>query len=270
MATRNSRTVAISQSAAAPKSNKAGAVGKTLDVLERIILGDPAPSAAQISRMLEQPRPTTNRIIANLIRLGFVKRDPVLSQLAAGDRLQRLALSVVAAAAQQGPRHQILQELAADTEETCNVGVVVGGRVRYLDRVEAKWPLALRLEPGSEIPLYCTALGKLLLGLMPEVQREKHLRTMTLRRYTANTITDRDALRSELAVIAEEHVAFDREEYLAGVIGMAVPIAVPKGTPQLAIAVAAPSARLSINALRKDLPALHQASRKLAICYADD
>src|SRR5690606_3359907 len=104
------------------------------------------------------------RILSNLVKLGLLQRDTRLRQLHEGDRLLQLALGVVARAVQRGPRHEILRELAQKISETCNVGMIVGGRVRYIDRVEAQWPLSLRLEPGSELPLHCTAVGKLLLG----------------------------------------------------------------------------------------------------------
>lgn len=252
---------------AASNLNKVGAVGKALDVLDMIIRQSPSPSAAQISAELELPRPTTNRIIGNLIRLDFLQREPERRKVIEGNRILSLALAVVARAAQRGPRRQILRELSAKTEETCNVGIIVGGRVRYIDRVEAKWPLALRLEPGSEIPLHCTALGKLLLSELPEAQREKYLKTMELHRYTSNTITDIDVLEKELKNISKEGVSFDTEEYLSGVIGMAVPIPLEGSHTVLGLAVAAPSARLTVGELRKDMSALHEAAAKLAICY---
>ena len=245
----------------------AGTVFKALAVLEMVFSSSPSPSAAAITDKLEMPRPTTNRIIANLIKLGFLKRDATQRQLVEGERLLQLALSVLVRAAQHGPRHQILRALAERTQETCNVGTVVGGQVRYIDRVEAQWPLSLRLDPGSAVPLHCSALGKVLLGHMSEVQRDKYLRTLELKRYTNNTITDVKTLSKELDRVAERGFSLDNEEYFSGVVGMAVPI--PNGTdePVLALAVAAPSARITVQDLQKDLPDLRDVATKLSLCY---
>jgi len=242
----------------------AGSLGKAFDVLEMAVSTQPPPSAAQITERLGLPRPTVNRILGNLVKLGLLRRDA--RQLHEGDRLLGLALAVVGGAVQRGPRHEILRELSAKISETCNVGMIAGGRVRYIDRVEAQWPLSLRLEPGSELPLHCSAVGKLLLGHLPRAQRDKYLRTMALTRYTPNTITDPARLERELDRIAAEGLSQDNEEYLPGVVGLAVPI--PGGAfPVLALGVAAPSARVTVEDMRRDLPYLREVAAKLALCY---
>src|SRR3546814_11202252 len=94
----------------------------------------------------------------------------------------------------------------------------------YLDRVEAQWPLGLRFEPGSRVPLHCTAIGKMFLSHMPEQQRKEFVQTITLRRYTGNTITDQEALLVELRRNQEAGIATDKQEFMSGVVGGAAPI----------------------------------------------
>jgi DNA-binding IclR family transcriptional regulator len=245
----------------------AGTVFKALAVLEAVIGSSPTPTAAAITERLKMPRPTTNRIIANLIKLGFLKRDVTQRQLVEGERLLQLALSVLVRSAQHGPRHEILRALAQRTQETCNVGTIVGGQIRYVDRVESQWPLSLRLDPGSAVPLHCSALGKVLLGHMPAAQRDKYLSTLPLKRYTDNTITQVEVLAKELDLVARRGFSLDNEEYFSGVVGMAVPILNGDDEPVLAVAVAAPSARFTATELEKDLPDLRDAAAKLALCY---
>lgn len=243
------------------------AVARSLDLLEMVMRAPYPPSAAQISEELKLPRPTANRIIGNLVRMRFLKRDPLQRRLIEGDRLLELALAVLARATQREPGHEILRELSRRTQETCNVGVMVGARVRYLDRVEAHWPLALRLEPGSDIPLHCTALGKLLLAHLPRAQRDRYLRSLELTRHTPHTITEAAALERELERIVAEGCSTDDEEYLPGVIGLAVAIPARESPALLGLAVAAPSARVSVDDLRGHLPLLRDFASRLAACY---
>lgn len=243
------------------------AVSRSLDILEMVMHSSYSPSAAQISEELNLPRPTTNRIIGNLVRMRFLRRDPIQRRLVEGERLLDLALAVLSRATQREPGHAILRELSLRTEETCNVGVMVGGRVRYIDRVESHWPLALRLEPGSDIPLHCTALGKLLLGHLPRAQRDRYLETLELTRYTPHTITDRAMLEQDLDAILEQGFSTDDEEYLSGVIGLAVPVPSREGLPFIGLAVAAPSARASLDELRASVPLLREFAARLADCY---
>ena len=45
-----------------------------------------------------------------------------------------------------------------------------------------------------------------------------------MRRFTGTTLTDAAQLEAELRQIRKEQVSFDREEYLVGVVCMAVPV----------------------------------------------
>ncbi|EKF44512.1 regulatory protein, IclR [Nitratireductor indicus C115] len=245
-----------------------GPLQKSLEVM-RLVVRDPyfSPSVAQIAEALSLPRPTANRIISNLIKLGMLKREPKRSHLIEGDELLDMALSVIINAAHRGPRHDILLQLAEETKETCNVGIIANGRAMYVDRVEATWPLSLRLEAGSQVPLHCSAIGKVLLSQLQSKQQDKYIDTLALQKFTDNTIIDRDELRAELSRVSALGIAFDNEEYLDGVIGMAVPISLGEQKPALALAIAAPSARMKISDLRQHLPSLLSAAERLQLCY---
>lgn len=273
------RVAAARQPASKPKREPAGSdrgtgagsLEKSLNVLEMVVSSTPAPSAAQITDTLALPRPTTNRVISNLVKLDFLKRDARYRQLVAGDRLIRLALRVIEAATQQGPAHEVLRELSSVTKETCNVGTIAGGRIRYVDRVESDWPLSLRLVPGSEVPMHCTAIGKLLLASMPEAQREKFVSSLTLAAHTEHTITSRKTLLHRLDEIAQQGFSLDIQEHLPGVLGIAVPIPNANGSedghPVLALGMAVPTARATPEALQDQLPLLREYAVRLGQCY---
>ncbi|MFD2271288.1 IclR family transcriptional regulator C-terminal domain-containing protein [Undibacterium arcticum] len=62
--------------------------------------------------------------------------------------------------------------------ETCNVSMLDGNAMVYLDRVETPSPLRLNLQPGSHVPLHCTSSGKLLLSQLSRSQRQKNCSAM--------------------------------------------------------------------------------------------
>jgi len=180
-----------------------GAMGKAFSLLETIVSNSNSISMADLVRETGMTKPTAHRIISVLTELGFVERDHDKRGYVEGPRLIQFALSTLAAAAPRGIRHAILRALSEETGETCNFGILSGSEVVYLDRVEAKWPLGLRFESGSQVPAHCTAIGKLLLSQKPEGQLKDLLRTIPLSRYTDRTITDADALAEALAAIRE-------------------------------------------------------------------
>ncbi len=252
---------------AAPAQPGAGTVSKAFQIAQ-FVTSSPRHYATvtEIAEELSLPRPTANRIVSNLIKLGMLKRDGGGQRIIEGDELVRLAGATLQGAASRGPRHEILRQLVLDTRETVNVGTISNGQVVYLDRVEAMWPLAFRLEVGSQVPLHCSALGKLLLAQMGDAQFNKYLAAMDYRPRTANTIRSRSQLEAELARVREEGSAIDNEECFEGVIGIAIPVGTLQ--PSIGLALVAPSSRLTADGLREFLPAMHDAARRLAACYS--
>ena len=85
------------------------------------------------------------------------------------------------------------------------------GRVVYLDRVESHWPLRLHLAPGSQVPIHCTASGKLFLATLPKTRRAALLRATPLDRHAPGTIVDPAALERELDALRKRDLGIDCE-----------------------------------------------------------
>jgi DNA-binding IclR family transcriptional regulator len=85
-----------------------------------------------------------------------------------------------------------------------------------------------------------------------------------LARYTENTITEPELLRRELERIRKEKVSTDNQEFMSGVVCIAVPIARADGRVCAGLALSAPQARLTLEKARGYLPLLREASERLA------
>ncbi|RLA47637.1 MAG: IclR family transcriptional regulator [Gammaproteobacteria bacterium] len=248
----------------------AGSLTKALAIIEAAVQQPQPPTTAELGALLGLAKPTAHRLTSTLRELGFLQREPAGGRIIAGDRLIALSLNVITSAARLGPSHNILDALAEETGETCNLGIMAAGQVVYVDRCETKWPLGLRFEAGSRVPIHCTALGKMFLSNMSAGQRRKYLATLPLTRYTEYTYTDPVKLEEELVKIRDEGVSFDNCEFMSGVVCMAVPIQGPKGNIVAGVAVSAPEARLTLEDLREYLPALKVAASKFNLIFADD
>lgn len=161
-------------------------------------------------------------------------------------------------------RHAILQELVETIGETCNFTTLAGHEVLYLDRVELRWPLRLHFESGSRVPIHCTASGKLFLAMLGAAERRRVLEAITLSPYTTFTIVARGAFDAELAQIAAQSYSLDRQEFLLGLIAIAVPVTGADGAVVAAVACHALSARLSLKQAQAHLPHLREAARRLS------
>jgi DNA-binding IclR family transcriptional regulator len=247
------------------RDDATGAVPKALRVLEVVAARQRPLSIAEIASALDLPQPTAHRIVGTLEKLGFVGREPGKRRIVEGARFVNLGLDVLQAAASNSTRHAVLAALARKTGESCNLGVMAGGNVVYVDRVESHWPLGLRFEPGSRVPLHCTAIGKLMLSRLPAAELEAHLASGALTRYTATTITDARRLKAELERIRKQEYSTDDQEFMSGVVCIAVPVSSPRdGRVCAGLAISAAEARLTLAGVKKFLPDLRAAATKLA------
>ena len=224
--------------------------------------GEPM-ALADLVHVLGLPKGTLHRICGQLLESGFLARDVNENHFVVGPALRKLALDTLNHGTLRGLRHAVLTDLVEQVAETCNFTTLDGAEVLYLDRVEAAWPWRLTLEVGAHVPLHCTASGKLFLALMDGKSRDALLSTLTLKRMTDHTIVTPQALRTECEEIAMRGHAFDREEFVAGLIAAAVPVRDSHGQIRAALAVHAPTTRMSMDDLMARLPALEVAAVRM-------
>jgi DNA-binding IclR family transcriptional regulator len=240
-----------------------GSAGRTLRLLRTVAAAGRALTLADLAADLGLPKATAHRLCTQLLLSGYLARDVDERYFIVGPALRSLALDTLNHDSIRGLRHEVLTALVSQVGETCNFTTLDGASVLYLDRVEAPWPWRLTLDPGAHVPLHCTASGKLFLALMPAAQRDALFAQLPMQRLTPATITDAQALRAECESIAARGYSVDREEFIPGLIAVAVPVGDPEGPVRAAIAVHAPVARMSLDAAVAKLPGLREAAARM-------
>lgn len=253
------------------RGDRGTAVQRTFALLEMIVSESRPMSLARMAETLDLPKPTVHRIAHSLEAEGMLARAPASRNFTIGPRLHALAVSTLTTSARRAPRQAVLQALATETGETCNLGMLDGNSVVYLDRVETQWPLRLQLSVGSHVPLHCTAMGKLFLAHMPKRIRDNYYTAAPLRRFTDHTITDPAQMEEEIAAIRSDGLSINNQEYMVGLIGMAVPVVDParKSRFTAAVAIHAPEPRLDATEIRKFLPSLQDAAERLSTLFGE-
>jgi IclR family transcriptional regulator, acetate operon repressor len=245
---------------------------KPFGLLETIA-GMPHPATlAELAATAGVPKPTMHRWLAALEQSGLLQRTLDGRRFELAPRATRLAFSILGNRPGGAVRHEILQRVVQEVGEACNLTVLDGTQVSYLDRVEAEWLLRISFQRGSKVPAYCSASGKLFLALMRPAKRDLLLRQMPLERLTDNTIASKPELLRELAEIRRNGYALDREEFLAGLVCLAVPIFLPKARSRscvAALAIQAPITRMSYSDLLTKLPVLQRGADALAVTLSE-
>lgn len=224
-------------------------------------------SVAEIAAAVGLPKPTVHRLCQQLEASGYLMRDPESRHYVVGHRLWDMGLNVVNTGLKP-ERRAILQKLVNEIGETCNFSMRVRDQSIYIDRVESRWPLRLNLEPGSLVPLHCTASGKIFLAAMPRDRRRRLLSITGLPAHTQNTITSHERMEEEVEVIKKRGYSVDDEEFLEGLVAFAVPVRNSQGAIVAGIACHGPKPRLTVDVALKYLPLLNQAATELRSSFA--
>lgn len=237
---------------------------RSLAVLDFVTQAEAPPGLMDIAAALNLPKATASRLCSHLEARQWLARHEGDRSFSPGPRLLSLAVRALQADPRQALRHELLSRLVEQLGETCNLTVLDGTRVRYLDRVETHWPLRILLEAGSLVPIHATASGKLFLAHMPEARRKAILDSVELAACTPGTLTTPEALAGECARILRDGHACDREEFMLGMIAVAVPVRDAKGQCRATLAVHAPAARMSLEQALQGLPLLKEAAGKMS------
>lgn len=243
---------------------------RALRMLELIAKADEAPTLNELMAQLGLAKATTHRFASLLERLGFIQRTTDSKRYEIGGRLAALGLHVMRNAAQFAPRRAVLSALVSEIRETCNITTLDGGEMIYLDRVESDWPLQIRLNVGSHVPLHCTASGKLFLALSPPSLSEALLRLKSLPRHTPRTITEPAKLAAELNRIRQTRIGTDNEEFIEGMAAAAVPVLGTDGGICATVAVHGPTVRLPLKRAISLAPSLRRAAEAIALTFRVD
>lgn len=210
------------------------------------------------------PKPTLHRMLQQLESAGILQREGNGRHYGTGQRLMRLAESVLLNNITYGARHAVLRKLVEAVGESCNITAFSSGEVLYLDRVETAAPLRFYLHPGSRVPAHCSATGKLFLSQMTPSQRRRLLAGAPLEKFTNNTLTRIDDLEREIEQVRAQGYAIDNEEFLPGLMCVGVLVPSSQGLSNMGLAIQAPALRMTLEKARTALPTLQEAARAMS------
>jgi DNA-binding IclR family transcriptional regulator len=225
-------------------------------------------SVSAIAEDLGLTLPTAHRICAEIERLGLLQRVPGTRLWTVARPMVDVACNTLAAAAGSATANAILRRLTYDTGEMCSVGVEVGDEVVYIASAEPPHERTLFFRAGRRAPLYCTSSGRLFLSRLDDAAVRAYLAVAPITAYTPHTILDPRRLTAEIARTRTQGYAMTNQEYVLHIVGAAVPILGPKATFYGALSIAAPLVRTDLARLRKTIPLLQAAARRLAQCWA--
>jgi DNA-binding IclR family transcriptional regulator len=206
-------------------------------------------------------RASAHRFITTLRDLGYVRRN-VHGQYEATFKLLALGMAQADKFEIRRLAKPVMRDLAAEFDETVNLGILDNGQVVYLDKVESRELLRMDSGVGTCCSPYATALGKAILAFMPPKDQAEIIEKVPFEAMTPNTITSVERLQAEFAKIRAQGYAIDNEELALHLYCIGAPIFDFNGYPTFALSLSGPAQRI------KGLKGIHekllQATRQLS------
>jgi len=195
-------------------------------------------SVTEMAGWLGVHKSTASRLAATMERAGILVRDGRSYQL--GPEIMRLGALALRSFDLIGSMQAAMDKLSQHTGETINLAVPAGADILNVAEVPSIFILSCTGGwTGRRTKPHAVANGKVLLahGAIP-IPRQ-------LDRYTAHTITTRQALEAELDSVRRVGYATAVAELEDGLVAVAAPVFASGGTCIAAISVAGPAYRMT-------------------------
>ncbi|MBN2319605.1 MAG: IclR family transcriptional regulator [Acidobacteria bacterium] len=213
---------------------QAPTVKKAFQILELIAGEDKLMTISDLSRELGISKSTVHGITRALEEAGALYRDRKSKRYTLGTALFELARTGYARIDLKDTARPIMEKLMRTTRQSVFLGIRSGSHVSIIDIVESSQDLKITSPIGTRVPLLAGALGKAFLASMDEKRALSLVRSIGLRRFTGNSITDSKRYMKMVEKARESGYGLDDEEYIQGVRAVAAVIRRP-GQPMSAV-----------------------------------
>ena len=218
---------------------------RALQILECFMDSRTEWTLKALVEQLGLPTTTVFRQVSTLAERGYLEQDPVRKSYRPGPRLL-LSSAILGQSDLRRTARPELERLSDTLQETINLSMLLERDIFYLDKVETHRSIVCNTQVGSRAPAYATSAGKAILACQSDDYIDEYCRWMeqAARPLTANTITDPERLRRELAAARLHGYAMDDGEIEEGLICMAAPICDMNGRAVGAVSVSGPDYRM--------------------------
>ena len=198
----------------------------------------------ELARTLGLTTSTVHRLLRTLAAEHLVEQDPVTGRY-------RLGLAVYDLVAASSPGYDLSEAvlppmtmLRNATGETCQLSVLDGREVVYVERLQSMHSLRMFLDVGRRNWAHSTSTGKVLLAHLDPVTLDRTLDGWQLPAQTAHTVTDPAVLRKQLTQIRHQGYAHNVDESEIGATSIGAPVRDVSGQVVAAVSVVGPSPRM--------------------------
>jgi DNA-binding IclR family transcriptional regulator len=221
-------------------------VKRAFDIIDLFFKSSQPLSKPEIEARLGLPRTTVHEQVNTLLASGYLEKDEALpNRFRLGFRVFELG-SVFAS--RLDPSQECLraaQEVSRSCDETVQMAIRDGRDVVFIIRVDSSRTLRLVSAVGTRLPAHCTAVGKMLLASLSDLELatlyKGHRRLLGM---TSRSITSVKQLARELSETRKRGFAYDDCESNEDARCVAAPVYNRDETPYAAMSITVPVTRM--------------------------
>lgn len=240
-----------------------------LDVMRAFTAERPVMTLTQVAEQAGMNRAAARRFLLTLVKEGYA--DVQGRNFRLRPKVLELGRSVLPTMTFTDIAQPMLDDLAAELDETCYVAVLDEQSVVYILRASGRRLVGINLEVGARMPAHMMSSGRILASALPAEPRKKWVAAAELRRFTDKTVTTRAALSRAVTEAGKQGWCIVDEEYEIGMRSLSVPIKDRDGHVFAALNVTCPSSRVSVEMMHGPfLTALQALTQRLQDALPSD
>ncbi|WP_420800866.1 IclR family transcriptional regulator domain-containing protein [Pseudomonas cavernae] len=203
------------------------------------------PQAAKLSGLTPS---AARRFLLTLVHEEFAETDGRLYWLT--PKALRIGQAYVDSAQLPRMLRPIVEQVARTTQEHVSVGTRDGDEIVHVVRSRYSHIASLSIRPGSRVPMYCTASGRIWLAALDETELDGYFQRNPPRQLTPYTLTDVAALKAELRQVASQGFSVVDQEFEIGMRVLGVPLTDRRGRLKATLAITTHASRLTVEEMR--------------------
>lgn len=210
---------------------------------------------SDVARAVDLPRATVRRSLATLVALGYLEADGRMFRLT--PRILRLAIAYLSSDPVTAILQPVCERLCRQVGTSCSVAVRDGQEAVMIARAVPARPASVGLGVGYRLPVFCSALGRVLASAMPDAELDSFLTQLKPVRFTRQTVVAKPEIRRLIVDVRRKGYALADQEAEVGIRSIAVPVVRFDGKAVAAINIGVRPEQVSAKALIADyLPLL--------------
>ena len=212
-------------------------------------------SIAEVAERTGLTRAAARRYLITLTHLGYMRHENKLFSLT--PMVLRLGQSYLHSARLPRLAQPLLYRLAYAQGEAVSVGVLDHDQLVCVAAVSAGQLVSVTLQPGTRVPAWCTANGRVLLASLPPAQLDSYLERVQLEPVTEYSIIDKKRLAEAIHRARSQGYVLVDQELELGLRTMAVPLKNFRGEVVAAMNISVHAGRMTLEQMtERCLPAL--------------